>query len=156
MSAACFPFILYDVSIIINRMSVCLIFYSGSYTCISPVSAVTVLPLTRIMSNQLEQLEYQECYHKSGHKSVINTMALSPDGHRLITGSDDCSVIVWSTKAGTIRCRINAHSPVLSLACFADSNGFLFGCKNGLIVSVTISEVCTLTWGLALRSSLRR
>jgi WD40 repeat protein len=100
-----------------------------------------------------KQLEYQECYHKPGHESVIKTMVLSPDGRRLLTGSDDSSVIVWSTKTGTILCRIKARSPVLSLAFLTNSNRFLFGCQNGLIVSVSISAVCALTWGLAPRSS---
>src|SRR6267142_3666512 len=95
-----------------------------------------------------KQLEYQECYHKLRHESVINTMVLSPDGRRLLTGSDDSSVLVWSTKTGTTLCRIKARSPVLSLAWLTNSNRFLFGCKNGLVASVNTNVVCTLTWSL--------
>ena len=93
-----------------------------------------------------KQLKYQECYHKPGHESVIRTMVLSPDGRRLLTGSDDSTVIVWSTKTGTIMCRIRPRSPVLSLAWLTNSNGcFFLGCGNGLVVSVNTSGVCSLT-----------
>ena len=92
-----------------------------------------------------KRLEYQECYRKPGHESVINAMVLSPDGCWLLTGSDDCSVLVWSTKTGTTLCRIKARSPVLSLAWLTNEHGFLFGCKNGLVVSVNTSGVCVLT-----------
>ncbi len=87
------------------------------------------------------QLEYQECYRKLAHKSIINAMVLSPDGGWLITGSDDCTVFVWSTQSGTILCHIKAHSPVVSLAWLTNSNGFLLGCKNGMLASVGLTEV---------------
>ena len=84
------------------------------------------------------QLKYQECYRKCAHKAVINAMVLSPDGGRLITGSDDCTILVWSTQSGSILCRIKAHSPVVSLAWLTNSNGFLMGCENGMLASVVI------------------
>lgn len=87
-----------------------------------------------------EQLEYKECYRKLAHTSVINMMVLSHDGRRLVTGSDDSTVLVWSTQSGSSLCRIKAHSPVLSLA-WVDSSGFLLGCENGRLASVDISEV---------------
>ena len=87
------------------------------------------------------QLVYQESYCKPAHKSVINAMVLSPDGGRLVTGSDDCTVIVWSTHSGSMLCFIKAHSPVVSLAWLTNSNGFLFGCQNGMLASVWLSEV---------------
>ena len=89
-----------------------------------------------------QQLEYKEFYRKPGHKSIIRVMVLSPDGRRLVTGSDDSTVLVWSTHSGAILYRIKAHSPVLSLAWLRNSNGFLFGCKNGILASVIICEVC--------------
>jgi len=48
-----------------------------------------------------QQLDYQECYHKVAHESVINAMVLSPDGRRLITGSGDSTVLMWSTQSGS-------------------------------------------------------
>lgn len=87
------------------------------------------------------QLQYQECYRKHAHESVINAMVLSPDGGRLVTGSDDGTVFVWSTQSGSMLSHLKAHTPVISLAWLTNSNGFLLGCKNGMLASVGLSEV---------------
>lgn len=88
-----------------------------------------------------EKLKYQEFYHEPAHASVINAMVLSHDGRRLVTGSDDSMVLVWSTQSGSILCCIKAHSPVLSLAWVGDSSGFFLGCENGRLASVDLSQV---------------
>ncbi|KAH8976923.1 WD40-repeat-containing domain protein [Lactarius hatsudake] len=62
------------------------------------------------------------------------------DGHRLVTGSTDCTVLMWSVQSGRALCRIKSHSPVLSVVWLRNSNGFLFGCKNGMMASVDIGE----------------
>lgn len=92
-----------------------------------------------------EKLVYQEYYRKlTIHTSVINAILISPDGSRLVTGSDDSTVLVWSTDRGSVLCRIKTHSPVLSLAWVnpvRNSYGFLFGCESGRLASVNLSEV---------------
>jgi WD40 repeat protein len=97
-----------------------------------------------------QQLDYQECYRKAAHESIINTMVLSPDGCRLITGSSNSTLLIWSTQSGSILCCIKSHSPVLSLAWLKNSNGFLFGCENGMLASFDISEVCASVLSLLL------
>ncbi|KAI9464151.1 WD40-repeat-containing domain protein [Lactarius psammicola] len=87
-----------------------------------------------------QPLEYQERYHQPAHEASITCMALSLDGHRLVTGSIDCTVLVWSVQSGRALCRLKSHSPVLSVVWLRNSNGFLFGCKNGMMASVDISE----------------
>ncbi len=88
-----------------------------------------------------QRLEYQERFNRLAHESVINAMVVSPDGRRLVSGSDDSTVLVWSTRSGVVLCRLKAHSPVLSLAWVRNSRGFIFGCKNGTLASVDITEV---------------
>ena len=56
------------------------------------------------------------CYRKVTHSSIINAIVLSDDGRRLVTGSDDSTMLVWSTQNGSTLCRIKAHLPVLSIA----------------------------------------
>lgn len=90
----------------------------------------------------MAQLNYQERYQRLAHSSYINAVALSPDGRWFVTGSDDSTVLVWSTGSAVDRCHIKAHSPVLSLAWLTNSNGFIFGCKNGMLASVDVLEVC--------------
>lgn len=88
-----------------------------------------------------QRLEYQERFNRLAHESIINAMVISPDGRRLVTGSDDSTVVVWSTRSGATLCRFKTHSPVLSLAWVTNSKGFIFGCKNGMLASVDITEV---------------
>ena len=88
-----------------------------------------------------QHLEYRERFSQVAHKSVINAMVISPDGCRLVTASDDATVLVWSTRSGVVLCRFKAHSPVLSLAWMRNSKGFIFGCKSGMLASVDITEV---------------
>ncbi|KAH8978556.1 WD40-repeat-containing domain protein [Lactarius akahatsu] len=87
-----------------------------------------------------QPLEYQERYHQPAHEASITCMSLSLDGHRLVTGSTDCTVLMWSVQSGRALCRMKSHSPVLSVVWLRNSNGFLFGCKNGMMASVDISE----------------
>ncbi|KAH9177856.1 WD40-repeat-containing domain protein [Lactarius sanguifluus] len=87
-----------------------------------------------------QQLEYQEHFNQLAHESIINTMVISPDGCRLIMGSDDSTVLVWSSQSRVTLCCFKTHSPVLSLAWVESSKGFIFGCKNGTLASVNITE----------------
>ena len=112
----------------------------AAYASLLPLQLNPLIHCTFIMS---AQLVYQECYHQLAHESVINTMVLSPEGRRLVTGSNDSTVLMWSTQSGTALCHIKAHSPILSLAWLRNSNGFLFGCKNGMLASVDLGKV----WG---------
>ncbi|KAH9008948.1 WD40-repeat-containing domain protein [Lactarius hengduanensis] len=86
------------------------------------------------------RLEYQERFNRLAHESVINAMVVSPDGRWLVTGSDDSTVLVWSSRSSVALCRFKTHSPVLSLAWVESSKGFIFGCKNGMLASVNITE----------------
>lgn len=89
----------------------------------------------------MAQLNYQERYQRIAHKCAINAVAISPNGRWFITGSNDSTVLVWSTSSGVDLCHIMAHSPVLSLAWLTNSNGFIFGCKNSMVGFVDVLEV---------------
>src|SRR6266849_8463713 len=90
----------------------------------------------------MAQLQYQKRYQLLAHKSHINAVAISPNGRRFVTGSDDSMVQVWSTGSAVALCQIKAHSPVLSLGWLTNSYGFVFGCKNGLMAYVNVLEIC--------------
>ena len=88
-----------------------------------------------------QRLEYQQRFNRFAHEAVITAMGISPDGRRLVTASSDSTVVVWSTRSGVALCRFKAHSPALSLAWVRNTMGFFFGCKNGMLASVDITEV---------------
>jgi len=105
------------------------------------------LPILHSASLQpimFQQLDYQECYCMPAHESIINAIVLSPNRCRLITGSSDLTILMWSIQTSSTLCHIKTHSPVLSLAWLKNSNRFLFGCKNGMLASVNISKVLAM------------
>ena len=70
-------------------------------------------------------------------------MSLDPHGTILAVGSLDGLVSVWDVNSGIALHCINAHSPILSLAWSSGPKGFIFGCENGILVSVLLEKVCT-------------
>jgi len=52
----------------------------------------------------------------SGHQGLIRDMVWSPDGNRIITGSDDGTIRVWDASTGTSLSVIEVGVPVTSLA----------------------------------------
>lgn len=44
-----------------------------------------------------------------GHKGRINSVVLSEDGQHVVSGSDDCKVIVWEIETGEIKYRLDNH-----------------------------------------------
>jgi WD40 repeat protein len=99
-------------------------------------------PLFTILRTFMAKLDYQEHYQRLAHASSINAIALSPNGRRFVTASEDSTVIVWSTGSADQLYHIKAHSPIHSLAWLTNSHGFIFGCRNGLLASVDMLEVC--------------
>ena len=51
-----------------------------------------------------QQLKYQEHFTRLVHEAVVTAMVISPDGRRLVMGSNDSTVLVWSTRCGVILC----------------------------------------------------
>ena len=42
----------------------------------------------------------KETYTLEGHKSHVSTVAITPDGHYAVSGSDDNTLKVWDLKTG--------------------------------------------------------
>ena len=42
----------------------------------------------------------QECT-LTGHSAAVNSVAFSPDGTRVVSGSDDNTVKIWDSQTGT-------------------------------------------------------
>ena len=51
-----------------------------------------------------------------GHKDRVRTIAISPDGQWLVSGSDDCSAIVWEVQTGRCIKRWQFEQKVVSVA----------------------------------------
>ncbi|HLP58667.1 MAG TPA: DUF4365 domain-containing protein, partial [Candidatus Deferrimicrobium sp.] len=66
-----------------------------------------------------------------GHKDRVNSVAITPDGTRIISGSDDQTIGVWDAEAGRSRAYLKGHTHyVLSVVPLPDSRRLL-SCATG-------------------------
>ena len=63
-----------------------------------------------------------------GHTGAVNTVAFSPDGMRIITGSDDLTAKVWDPRSGMPLLELSGHTgPVSSVAFSPDGSRIVTG-----------------------------
>ena len=48
-------------------------------------------------------------YSLTGHQISVTSVAVSPDGRRIVSGSDDKTVAVWDLDAGTLIGMLTGH-----------------------------------------------
>ncbi|HZI02995.1 MAG TPA: LpqB family beta-propeller domain-containing protein, partial [Archangium sp.] len=68
-----------------------------------------------------------------GHKEVINSLLFSPDGRRLVSGSDDHTLRLWELEQGTHQVLSGHTDEVWRLAPFPDARGFVSSSKDGTL-----------------------
>jgi WD40 repeat protein len=49
-----------------------------------------------------------------GHSGVVRSIAISQDGTRIISGSDDKTIRIWDAQTGTALCKLEGHSDVVA------------------------------------------
>jgi WD40 repeat protein/sterol desaturase/sphingolipid hydroxylase (fatty acid hydroxylase superfamily) len=84
-----------------------------------------------------------------GHRDLVYSAALSPDGGRAVTGSFDATVKVWDAATGTVTHTLTGHAgPVYSVAASGDGQRIVSGGKDGTVRvwdAVTGHELLSLT-----------
>ncbi|CAE7208552.1 unnamed protein product [Rhizoctonia solani] len=71
----------------------CILSPNGTHlACTSPNNAVTLYNVHTQTSSGLFQ----------GHNGTVSSLAFTPDGSRLVSGSDDCTVRVWNVSDGSL------------------------------------------------------
>lgn len=76
-----------------------------------------------------------EIFVQMGHSQVVQTIALSPDGRYLLTGSQDGSVILWDRIKGLeIRTFRELSSPVVAVGFSADGQYGLAATQDGHLI----------------------
>ncbi|KAH9021464.1 WD40-repeat-containing domain protein [Lactarius pseudohatsudake] len=90
-------------------------------------------------------LKYKKRFERCCHDGAITSVALNPRGNILAVGSLDGSISVWAVDTGSALHRVNARTPIHSLVWSTGSEGFVFGCENGVLVSILLEEACVKT-----------
>jgi WD40 repeat protein len=86
-------------------------------------------------------LKYKKRFERFCHDGTITSVALDTSGSILAAGSLDGNISIWAVDTGCALHRVNARTPILSLVWLTGSEGFVFGCENGILASVLLKEV---------------
>lgn len=95
----------------------------------------------QLLIKMTPSLRYKKRYERSFHTSAITSVAFNSYGSLFAASSLDGLVSVWEVNTGSVLHRINARTPVHSLVWSSQSEGFIFGCANGILVSVFMGQV---------------
>ncbi len=78
---------------------------------------------------------YDEPIKFKGHTHLIQSVAFSPDGKRIVTGSIDKTVRIWDTATGKELLTLTGHTgSVLSVAFSQDGKKILSGGSDGRVI----------------------
>jgi hypothetical protein len=93
--------------------------------------------LLRVL-NQIDDVGWGESNRLNGHKGLVNSVAFSPDGRRIVSGSNDKTIGIWEwddAKAKFNFLTLEEHkAPVTSVAFSPDGRRIVTGSEDGTIM----------------------
>ena len=60
-----------------------------------------------------------EANFQSGHSGAVKSVAWSPDGKFILSGSDDCTAILWDAESGLMIMKLKGHSDFIRSVAFS-------------------------------------
>jgi WD40 repeat protein len=110
--------------------------------------AVTLNPDSALAQAQLSEVAYTPGTVRRyvGHTDGVFTLAISPDGRTLLSGSDDKTVILWNLETGEILKQLEGHTTWL--------NDVAFGPDGQMAASV--SDEMTILWDVQTGRIIRQ
>ncbi len=97
--------------------------------------------LSSLHTQTQKKIENCPCYSLSDHAWAVLTVAFSPDGKILATGSDDNTIKLWDVNTGQVIHTLLGHSwSVLAVAFSADGETLISGSRDN---TLKLWRVCT-------------
>ena len=126
-------------------------------TCTSPPPppvtspSVQQSPPPRPQQNLISYADLKISFQRTltGHSDLVNSVAISPDGNTLVSGSGDDTITVWDLATGRVKATLTGHSDwVNSVAISPEGQTLVSGSRENTIKVwdlATVREKATLT-----------
>jgi WD40 repeat protein/serine/threonine protein kinase/two-component SAPR family response regulator len=125
------------------------------------VQAFDILDTVQTSSTLLSALQHSPGLIRllSGHTGAVNSVAVSPDGTTLASGSQDGTIMLWDVETGpaigTAHGRITGHADAVNGVAFSPDGSILAsGSRDGTVILWDISTTYTLSEVAGLDTSL--
>ena len=94
----------------------------------------TFILIATAISGRVSFAQRPELVVQTGHSQVVNAVAFSPDGKRLVTGGFDSAIKFWDVGAGEEIRTLNTPGPVDAISFSPDGKFFVSGGEDGAIL----------------------
>ena len=111
-------------------------------------------------SNNEETQKIEDVRILKGHENQVNSVAISPDGKFIVSGSNDNSLRIWETESGNCLKILEGHSDIVSRVALSSNGKFIVSGSNdkSLRIWETESGNCLkileghsdIIWGVAI------
>ena len=119
----------YDITSLAISRDGSLIATGSSYDPIVQGRLITSIQTLRIWDAKTGRM-----LHSIGPNAQVNTVAFSPDGQQVLSGSDDNQLILWDSASGAVVRRFDGHSGSITAATFsADGAQVLSASGDGTV-----------------------
>lgn len=125
-----------------SQNCICWIFFLVTYTVATSYGQVQGSP----SNSNKNKREIPQLGIALGHSKFVNSVAFSPDGRQVLTGSDDTTARLWEVETGREIRRFDGNSAVVNVVAFS---------PDGRIV-LTNSADGTQLWDVATGRGVRR